>query len=288
MASKVDEVLEKIPTLKIDLSDVLDFNGKCIDPLAIEIITESLDYALTTSVRRLESVAKINPSIRDNATQTILPAIKTLRTLIKNAPECPSSALGAAPLKAPPKKSPPKETVTKPKPSEAVKPKKEIKINKVEEIAKENQKAEKDIVAALPEKVQKALKSYRLNNPELYDDIIESLRSGNQPTMAVLSAAGKKEESIEIGKQFTIDYDNTSLKYTVVPANVVKRENQIPEEPDVIKLSEKSPLLKAVAGKKAGDTAEIEIEGKKYTANIKEVKPGKMKLIEETKENEQL
>ena len=286
MASKVDEVLDKIPTLKVDLKDILDFQGQCIDPLAIEIITESLDYALTTSVRRLESVAKINPSIRDNATQTILPAIKTIRNIIKNAPECGTSVLGAAPIKAPaPRKPTPKKEETKPKASETVKPKKEL--NKVEEIAKENQKAEKDIVAGLPEKVQKALKSYRLNNPELYDDIIESLRAGNSTTVAALTAAGKKKESIEIGKQFTLDYDNTSLKYTVVPANVVKRENQIPEEEGVIKLSEKSPLLKAVAGKKAGDTAEIEVEGKKYTANIKEVKPGKMKLIKET-ESEQL
>jgi len=130
------------------------------------------------------------------------------------------------------------------------------------------------------------MRSYQLNNPELYDDIIQSLRSGNTPTVAVLAATAKKEETIEIGKQFTIDYDNTSLKYTVVPANVVKRANQMPEEPDVVKLSEKSPLLKAVAGKKTGDTAEIEIEGKKYTASIKEVKPGKMKLIEETKDGQ--
>jgi hypothetical protein len=287
MAGKVDEILEKIPTLKIDLKDIINFDGQCIDPLAIEIITESLDYALQTSVRRLESVAKINPSIRDNATQTILPAIKTIRNIIKNAPDCPSSLLGAAPIKAPaPHKPAVKKEPEKAKASETIKPKKEPlakSINKAEEISKENQKSDKDILAAQTDVVQKALKGIRLNNPDYYDDILYELRKGNPPTSALLAASAKKAETIEIGKQFTLDYADTSFKYTVVPANVAKREDQVPEEAGVIKLSEKSPLLKAVAGKKAGETAEIEVEGKKYTANIKDVKPGKMKLIEEPK-----
>jgi type IV secretory pathway VirB10-like protein len=104
MTSKVDEILSKIPTLSVDLSDVFDFKDKCLDPLAISIITESLDYALETSVRRLESVAKINPTIRSTAVETVLPAVKTLRNIIKIAPECPTSALSSAPVKPPPPK----------------------------------------------------------------------------------------------------------------------------------------------------------------------------------------
>jgi hypothetical protein len=99
MTTKVDEIIGQIPLLKVNLSDVFNFEGKCIDPLAIEIIGESLDYALETSIRRLDSVAKINPSIQKAAIENILPAVKTLRNLISNAPECKTGTLGMAPIK---------------------------------------------------------------------------------------------------------------------------------------------------------------------------------------------
>jgi transcription elongation GreA/GreB family factor len=119
MTAKVTETIDRIPTLNTSLADIFDFDGKCLDPLAIEIIVESLNYALETSVRRLESVAKVNPNIQRNAVETVLPAVKTLKLLIANAPKCDVSALDKAEIRPvpPPRKprAPRKETKAEPK-----------------------------------------------------------------------------------------------------------------------------------------------------------------------------
>jgi transcription elongation GreA/GreB family factor len=295
MASKVDEVLDKIPALKIDLTDIFDFKDKCIDPLAIEIITESIDYALETSVRRLESVAKINPSIRDNAMQTILPAIKALRNVIDTAPPCPTSTLSEAPLKpvtSKPKPAPKKtvvETVTE-KAAPIIKKtetkvkqapaavKKEVKV--IKEAVEKSGKTDAEILGTQTEAVQRAMKNIKLNQTDFYEDLMDELRAGKSPTMALLSASSRIDETVTIGKQFTLDYDGTHDKYTIVAKNAVNRANQVPEEAGVIKLSETSALANAVKGKKQGDTAEIELDGKKYTAKISDVKTGRMKIVE--------
>lgn len=117
MTSKVDETISKIPMLKVDLGKVFNFEAKCIDELAASIIKESLDYALETSVRRLESVGKINPLITKAAMEDVLPAVKTLADLISRAPRCKTTVLDNAPIKKTPSpgKAPDKPAATKPK-----------------------------------------------------------------------------------------------------------------------------------------------------------------------------
>lgn len=70
--TKVDELIASIPLLDIDLGDIFNFKKQCIDTLAKEIIGSTLDYALETSLRRMESVAKINPRIRQDAINNVL------------------------------------------------------------------------------------------------------------------------------------------------------------------------------------------------------------------------
>jgi transcription elongation GreA/GreB family factor len=227
MTGKVDETLDKIPTLKVNLDDIIDFKGKCIDQLAIDIITESIDYALKTSVRRLESVAKINPTIRDNATETILPAIKTLRNLIQQAPACSVSALNTAPIKTPPPRPVIKKTETPVKKSEQTK--KTVKVP--------------------PKKATETI-------------------------------------PVDLGRVFEIDYDGVKKKYQLVAKQAMKNPKQVPSDPNVEKLSEESPLAKMIIGKKSGETADLIIEGKTYTATIKDVREAPdMILLEPPKED---
>jgi transcription elongation GreA/GreB family factor len=332
MTAKVDETLSKIPVLKINLEDIFDFGGKCIDQLAIEIITESLDYALETSVRRLESVAKINPHIRDAATETILPAVKTLRNVIEQAPHCPTSALSSAPIKEPPPKTRVKtETKKETKKKDIVETLTKT-VTEAKKEAKKEKEAEKGVVATQSDATQKALAGIKKQDPAMYDTIVKGMAEGKTPLEAmqldvagvVVAAKEQKEKlaqeivasakpseisrwkaepnedtihlgqriknsillkiyearpPIETGKQFTVGFDGEERKFHLVTSKVAKLATQTPEEEGVIKLSDASALAKAVAGKKSGESADITIEGKKYTAQIREVKEGRMKVI---------
>jgi len=273
MPSKVDTVLARIPTLSIDLEDVLDFKGRCVDPLAVAIITESLDYALETSIRRLESVAKINPAIRDAATETILPAVKTLRDLVEKAPRCPGdSALGTAPIMPPP-----------PKPKRSPRAKKGI----VETLTEKVEKATPEIppaLATLSPRVQQGFAAMKEKNPPKYKRMLLALGSGKSLEEAAAEEEGREQisgtETIERGKQFTIANNGDEIHYMFVANDIAGKPSQVPEEEGVLKLSETSALARAVMGKKPGDSAGISYKGKKYGV-IKEVKEGTMKVVGE-------
>lgn len=276
MASKVDDILKQIPTLKIDIADIFNFGDKCVDPLAIEIIAESLNYALETSVRRLESVAKINPHIREAATEDILPAVKTLRDLIQKAPRCDIQALGQAPVKPAPSSSRVKKTETK----EKKKAEPKVLVENITKAVTEAKKpTEKEILAAMSEEHRKAMKSIKNDNLEVYEQMIADISSGATPLEAFKGATKKQKESepIEPGKQFKIKFDDTEESFMVVPPEILKLKTQTPEEKGVIPLSENSKIAKALMGKKAGEKgAEIEYKGNKYPVEIIEVKEGKM------------
>ncbi len=104
---------ENIPIAPgIKLENLIDFKGDCIDPLTLAIITESLDYALETSARRLKAAGKIYTELSSNP---VLPFVKALRNELQRAPQCfPEGSRviePPPPPKAPPKA--PKTTVTK-------------------------------------------------------------------------------------------------------------------------------------------------------------------------------
>lgn len=266
MTAKVDEILARIPLLKVDLTQVFDFKGKCVDPLAIEIISESLGYALETSVRRLESVAKINPAIRENATETILPAVKTLRNIIQSAPACSTSVLGTAPIQP---------TPTKVRPKKAAKKASEL----VEHLGTAVKKAKTEKSEGLTAQQKKQLESIKETDIDLYEELVKGIEAGRK--VPEIMAGYEPTQKIGPGKQFTIKYDGEQRKYHIVDPKVVIDKNQLPEEPDVIKLSTSSSLAKTLTGKKTGDQAELEIGQKKYTAQIQEVKEGRLQVSNE-------
>ena len=75
----------------IKLENLIQFDGDCIDPLALVIITEALDYALETSVRRLKSAGKIFSQVEESAYlkgKGVLPTIKAVRDAFLLAPQC--------------------------------------------------------------------------------------------------------------------------------------------------------------------------------------------------------
>jgi hypothetical protein len=240
VTSKVDEILAKIPVLKASFSDIMDFKGQCVDPLAIEIIGASLDYALETSVRRIESVAKINPAIR-GGTETILRRIKTLRTVIQDAPACATSILGTAPVKTAPKPRKVKEPepeATEVKTPEAT-PTPEVKV---------------------PEplqKIEKAIKKAKTAKPPP----VETVQLGKQFTL-------------DLGK-------GDIRKFMIVDPKVVKAKEQRPEETGVYKVSPEFPVSVKSMGKKVGDTVKLEFEGLEAEGKITEVKEGHMKPVKE-------
>jgi len=130
MATKIKKPSEagKIPVAPgIKLESLIQFNGDCIDPLALVVITEALDYALETSARRLKSLGKIFSGVEESAYGKgagVLPTIKAIREAMLLAPQCgrpikmpppsPEAAIVAkaeervAELAKPPVKEPPK------------------------------------------------------------------------------------------------------------------------------------------------------------------------------------
>lgn len=298
MTTKIDEIIAAIPLLKVNLGDIFDFGQKCIDPLAAEIITESLNYAMETSIRRLESVSKINPRIYESATQSILPAVKTLTEIIGQAPQCDNSNLATAPIKPTGKKTKIESPVTPVIPAKKTKSTKTTSSGElVENLTKTIKKAkaeakpvieaeskkvktsaqeEAELISQLPEDQKKALERFKKTDPSLYDDAIEGL----QKRIKVIKP---QENIIEVGKQFTIAFDGEQKTFTVVDKKVADIPEQQPVEPGVIKLSDTSKLAKMVLGKKSGEPAMVEIEGKKYKAEIKEIKDGAIHLVKETK-----
>lgn len=289
MAGKIEEIIASMPTLKVELGDIFNFEGKCIDPLASEIIAESLGYALETSLRRLESVSKINPRIYENATESVLPAVKTLMEVIKKAPGCDTSTLATAEPKPSPrkpkldiKKAEKKAEKTEKKTKKAAKTagelvenltaakEKAVKEPQVETLKQEEVKA----LAKLDPEKRKDLEHLKKINIEAYEAAIEGLAKGVKTVKAPTPV-----EKVEMGKQFTIAYDGQEQTYHLVGDLVAGRADMQEADKNVIKLSEATALAKLVEGKKAGDDVFIEVEGKKYKAQIKDIKDGHLERV---------
>jgi len=71
-----------------DINKLIDFQTDCIDPLALAIIMEALDYALEMSTRRLASAGKIFEQVEDSAYVDVLPTIKAIRIALGKTPQC--------------------------------------------------------------------------------------------------------------------------------------------------------------------------------------------------------
>lgn len=82
----------QIPTAPgIKLEHLIQFDGDCIDPVALVVITEALDYALESSARRLSSLGKIFSGVEESAYSSgkgVIPVIKAIRDAILLAPQC--------------------------------------------------------------------------------------------------------------------------------------------------------------------------------------------------------
>lgn len=77
----------------IKLENLINFDGDCIDPMALVVITEALDYALESSNRRLRSLGKIFSGIESTAIGTaerpgVLAMINAVRAALEDAPIC--------------------------------------------------------------------------------------------------------------------------------------------------------------------------------------------------------
>jgi hypothetical protein len=231
--TKVDEIIASIPLLDINLNEIFNFKEGCIDNLAKQIISSTLDYALETSIRRMESVSKINPRIQETAIKTVLPAVKTLAEAIRRAPECDTSALENAPLLGPkPKKLPKPKEEKEPKttPVATETPKETSQIGPLTEVTKVVSKrkpkaASVSVTEAMKETENKPAKENR----------------------------GVKPEIVEVGKQFTIGFDGQERKYHIVAPQFFRNQNQQEADPNVIAIADTSALAKLVTGTKKGD-----------------------------------
>jgi transcription elongation GreA/GreB family factor len=315
MTAKVTETIDRIPTLNTSLADIFDFDGKCLDPLAIEIIVESLNYALETSVRRLESVAKVNPNIQRNAVETVLPAVKTLKLLIANAPKCDVSALDSAEVRPvpPPRKprAPRKETKKEPKAEAKVEAKPEAvtsapemmaaSVTKLQELLKEPKKAgkvqatkirstnvaeaeEARIIGTMTPDGQAKMKRMKTDDIEAYEQVLEAMAGvGKAPPVKLIK--GKPVlPKVEVGQIVNVTMStpggDVEKKFLLVGEKTAGMADQQPEEIGVAKLSESSAIAQAIMGKTAGESVFMDIEGQKVKASVNTVKEGKLLKVE--------
>lgn len=95
---------KELPVVKLT-RPVIDFEKKCLDPISQLILVEALDYAVETSMGRLDSLGKIFPKVKMEGTNA-LAAVNAIRESINKTTLCkaPDEPLGKIiPTKAPPK-----------------------------------------------------------------------------------------------------------------------------------------------------------------------------------------
>jgi len=184
-----DSISQKIANIPIapgiTIDTLLDFKGDCVEPAALQVITEALDYALEVSVSRLTSLGKIFHQVEASAygmdQSGILPTIKAIRIALNNAPLCePSVELGDIPPLPPPL---PAKEKTKVEPVKA-----EVKT----EPAKTTD-AEKKAVAAIAQ-----IKS--LQSPEL----VQAMKANPELAKAVAAATQAQIAKPTIVKPATV------------------------------------------------------------------------------------
>jgi hypothetical protein len=283
--TKVDELIASIPLLDIDLGDIFNFKKQCIDTLAKEIIGSTLDYALETSLRRMESVAKINPRIRQDAINNVLPAVKSLAVAIRNAPECDAETLANAPFVQPKSKT---NAPRKPRTPKTAEPETNVAATATVADAKgitavttspvEAKTAEKpkDALTTVTDAVKKGTRR----------KTVQGLSGVSTPTgeSPIAGVTGKKASSaaggdiVEVGKQFTIAFDGTERKYHIVAPQFFRNNNQIESDPSVIPIADTSALAQLVTGSKKGDSIDpatfgiaVPLSGEITKVQIKEV-----------------
>ena len=99
----------KIEPAKIKLENLVQFNGNCIDPLALVIVSEALDFAIESSSRRIQNVGKIFPQVKDSAIGSredpkIMNIIAGIRDALITFPICPKGT--ASVVNSPPANPP--------------------------------------------------------------------------------------------------------------------------------------------------------------------------------------
>jgi hypothetical protein len=114
--SHIPEVV--LPSRKVDVSEIISFQNRCLDPFASMVLQEALDYALETTERRLDNMQRVFPSAKFvNSVEETLSLMEGILAGLKAAPKCSNEqkkplAPGFEPRGA---KSPPKvESVSSP------------------------------------------------------------------------------------------------------------------------------------------------------------------------------
>jgi hypothetical protein len=78
-----------IPAKKIDISEIISFDNRCIDPFAALVVTEALDYALEKAEKRLDNMQSVFPSAHfAGSVQDTLGIMEGILDSITRAPRC--------------------------------------------------------------------------------------------------------------------------------------------------------------------------------------------------------
>lgn len=180
----------------IELKDLIDFKKDCIDPVALLVVVESLDYALETSARRLKSLGKIFKDAEASAYadgKGILPTIKAIRNAFLTAPRCSGGNFPI--MKSKPPIEPKAEaltSVTMAKLAKAKSPEEVLELVKGHPIL---EKAAKDALAAKAKAAPKETKKKEREIPELWGKAAfegvegEALLSGTYDSPGALAKA---------------------------------------------------------------------------------------------------
>jgi len=178
----------------IKLENLIDFKGDCIDPLTLSIITESLDYALETSARRLKAAGKIYSELSSGS---VLPVIKAIRNQLQLAPQCspegprvvkPSPSLPPTPEKVETKgKTKVKATAAELKRiEEVVRAGGEGMTAEVLELIKDKPDLLAIVKAAVPEEVAKVEESKKKERslPSTWGEVVKFKGSGKEEALS--------------------------------------------------------------------------------------------------------
>lgn len=90
--AKTEEILGSLPKVKLE-HPVFQFDGNCLDQVALDIIIEAMDSSIETAYKKLEGAGKVFADVESTGMKT-LATIKAVRDAVYSAPIC-----GAKPKK---------------------------------------------------------------------------------------------------------------------------------------------------------------------------------------------
>jgi len=156
--------------------DLIQFEKRCIDPIAHYIIMESLEYAVDMADRRLSSVGKIFSQVGKSG-EDRLKAVRAIMSEFSNVPVCGTPIARAK--SEPPKKPPKSEKSPKPSAPKPPESKPTISVEKVEKPATSEEAllAKAKAVAAKPESSKK-----REGPPARWQEVVFHTRKGERMT----------------------------------------------------------------------------------------------------------